>query len=141
NREVPPHRKRGGDVGEPWVPPRERAGGERRSRPDANSWRLRGRGEVFVGGEPAKRLGLDLAHALAREAELLADRLERGRTVADETEAERDHIALAVRQLGDRAAHRVVAERCVRLVLRRRTGRGEEVAERRVAVGADRRVR
>src|SRR5438552_15398443 len=32
NREVPPHRREGGgSVGEPWVPPRERAGGERRS--------------------------------------------------------------------------------------------------------------
>src|SRR5207253_209674 len=32
NREVPPHREEGGgNVGEPWVPPRERAEGERRS--------------------------------------------------------------------------------------------------------------
>src|SRR5438105_14421649 len=35
NREVPPHREEeGGNVGETWFPPRERAEGERRSRED-----------------------------------------------------------------------------------------------------------
>ena len=43
-------------------------------------------GEVFVLRELAQSLGLDLAHALARQAELLADRLERGGTVTDEAD-------------------------------------------------------
>ena len=39
--------------------------------------------EVFVLRELAQCLGLDLTHALAGQAELLADRLERGGALAD----------------------------------------------------------
>src|SRR5207247_8040189 len=74
-------------------------------------------------------------------AELLADLLERGRLAAAEAEAQRDHVALLVRQLRDRAAHRVGAHRALYLVLGRRPARGEQVAEARVAVRADRRIR
>src|SRR5579862_8661451 len=102
---------------------------------------LRSGREVFVFCEPAERLRLDLAHPLTREPELLADLLERGRPFADEPEAECDHVALAARQLRDGTPDGVVAERRVGLVLGGRALRGEHVAEARVAVGADRRVR
>src|SRR5439155_16626545 len=73
--------------------------------------RLRGVGEVFVLRELPQSLGLDLTDAFARQAELLADRLERGGAVTDEPEAELDHVALAVRQVGDRLANGQIAER------------------------------
>src|SRR5215831_9499402 len=94
----------------------------------------------LVGGEAAQGVGLDLAHALARDAELLADLLERGRLAAAEAEAQRDDVALALWQLRDRAANRVGAHRALDLVLGRRAAGGEQVAEARVAVGADRGV-
>src|SRR5205085_515454 len=78
---------------------------------------LGGVGEVFVLRELAQCLGLDLPHALARQSELLADRLERGGAVTDEAEAELDHVALAVRQVRHRLAHGQVAERRGRLLL------------------------
>src|SRR5581483_3195299 len=101
---------------------------------------LGGVGEVFVLRKLAQRLGLDLTHALARQAELLADRLQRRRPFADEAEAELDHVALPRRKVGDRLAHREVAERRGGLLLGRRAGAGDQVAERRVAVVADRHV-
>src|SRR5581483_2723098 len=95
-------------------------------------WRgLRRVGEVLVLCEPAQRVGLDLADALARQAELLADRLERGRAVADEAEAKLDDRTLAIRQIGDRLAHGQVAEGGRGLLLGRRAGAGDQVAERR----------
>src|SRR5882672_6155946 len=93
--------------------------------------------EVFVLRELAQGLGLDLAHALARQSELLADRLQRGGAVADEPEAELDHVALAVRQVRDRLADCQVAERGRSLLLGRRAGAGDQVAAGRVAVVAD----
>src|SRR3954447_1659667 len=95
----------------------------------------------LVGGEAAQGVGLDLAHALPRDAELLADLLERGGLAAAEAEAQRDHVALPLGQLGDRAAHRIGAHRALDLVLGGRAAGGEQVAEARVAVGADRGVR
>src|SRR5690348_8392048 len=86
---------------------------------------LRRVGEVFVLRELAQRLGLDLAHTLPRQAELLADRLERRRPLADEAEAELDHVALPIRQVRDRLAHRQVAERGRGLLLGGRAGAGD----------------
>src|SRR5438445_2976040 len=102
--------------------------------------RLRSVSDGFVRGEATQGVGLDLTDALAGDAELLADLLERGRLAAGEAEAERDHVALPLGQLRDRATNCVAAERLVDLVLGRRAGGGEQVAEARVAVRADRRV-
>src|SRR6478609_3334603 len=109
--------------------------------PDSRLQVLGGVREVFVLRQLAQSLGLDLPHALARQAELLADRLERGGAVTDETEAKLDHVALAIREVGDRLAHREIAERGRRLFLGRRAGAGDQVAERRVAVVTDSHVR
>jgi hypothetical protein len=56
---------------------------------------LRGPDELVAELElqPLKRLGFELAHTLAREAELLADRLERG-GLAAEAEAQLDDAPL-----------------------------------------------
>ncbi len=94
----------------------------------------------LVGREAAEGVGLDLADTLARDPELLADLLERVGPVSDEPEAERDHVALPLGQLGDGAADRVAADRRVDLVLGGRAAGCEQIAEARVAVGADRRV-
>src|SRR5205823_5662966 len=73
--------------------------------------------------------------------QLLADLLERGRLATAEAEAQRDHAPLALGELRDRPAHGVRAHGLVDLVLGGRAGRGEQVAEARVAVRADRGVR
>src|SRR5256714_5166411 len=103
--------------------------------------RLRSVSDGFVCSEATQGVGLDLTDTLARDAELLADLLERGRLAAGETEAQRDHVPLALGQLGDRPAYRVGAHGDLDLVLGRRAARGEQVAEARVAVRADRGVR
>src|SRR5437763_11045859 len=102
--------------------------------------RLRSVSDAFVCSEATQSVGRDLTDALARDAELLADLLERGRLAAREAEAQRDHVPLALGQLGDRTAYRVGAHRALDLVLGRRAARGEQVAEARVAVRADRGV-
>src|SRR3954470_13859823 len=62
NREVPPHEaKEGGNVGETWFPPRERAEGERRSR-------------VPVAHDPLQLCLLRLGQATQRRADLGGDR-------------------------------------------------------------------
>src|SRR3954469_17986579 len=84
-----------------------------------------------------ERLRLELADALPRQPELLADRLERG-GLAVEAEAELDDPALPVRQVGDRALDALAAHRVHGLLRRveRRLVR-EQVAELGVAVGAE----
>src|SRR5690349_22024844 len=84
-----------------------------------------------------KRLGLELAHALARQAELLADRLER-RGLAAEAEPKLDDPPLPLGQVGDRTLDALAAHRVDGLLGRIR-GRlvGEEVAELGVALGAE----
>src|SRR6478752_7743471 len=52
--------------------------------------------------EPRESVALELPNAFPRKAELLADRLERGR-LRVEPKAQLDDPALAVRQVGDRA--------------------------------------
>ncbi len=92
---------------------------------------------VLQAGEGA---GLDLPHALAREAELLADRLQRP-LLAGEPEAELQHAAVGLLQSLDGATHLEALQRLVGLVRRvDRAAVGEEVAELAVAVGADRLV-
>src|SRR4029453_8782460 len=66
--------------------------------------------------EPGQRLGLELAHALPRDAQLLADRLERHRVAAD-SEAQLDDPALPLRQRRDRLAHLASAQGVDRLLL------------------------
>src|SRR2546423_5962792 len=102
--------------------------------------RLRGVSDGLVSSEATQGVGLDLTDTLARDPELLADLLERGRLAAGEAEAQRDHVPLTLGQLGDRTAYRVGAHGALDLVLGRRAARGEQVAEARVAVRTDRGV-
>ena len=89
--------------------------------------------------EPLQRVVLDLADPLARDAERAADLLERARRLAEEPEAQLDHLALA---LGERAESRldVLAPERERRGVERRLGLvvGDEVAERGVLLLADR---
>ena len=105
----------------------------------ADAGRLRSPDELVAELElqAVERLGLELADALARQAELLADRLER-RGLAAEAEAELDDPALPLGQVGDRALD-ALAPDCVDGLLGRVDRRlvGEQVAELGVAVGAE----
>src|ERR1051326_4215637 len=60
--------------------------------------------------EPAQRLELDLADALAREAQPLADLLERLRLLVDQAVAEYEHLALPVRERLEREHQRLAAQ-------------------------------
>src|SRR6202008_4919902 len=69
-------------------------------RPDGDGLGGRQRGDFPLEGQPFERLRLDLAHSLARQAQLAADRL--GRLwilVAAEAVAVLDHVLLALGQL------------------------------------------
>src|SRR5689334_18653059 len=84
--------------------------------------------------------GLELAHTLARDAQLLADRLERLGLAAD-AEPQLDDPPLALGELRDRVAHLAPAERVDGVDLG--VGRGlvvEEVAELAVVLRPDRPV-
>ena len=59
---------------------------------------------IELGGQRRHRCGLELAHPLAGEPELLADRLER-RSLAVEAEAQLEHAALPLGQLLQRLAN------------------------------------
>src|SRR5205823_3093039 len=79
--------------------------------------------------ELPQRRRLELTHPLARQAELLADRLERDRRTA-EPEAQLDHPALALRQRRQSLPDRVGPERVAGSLLGIRRGAvGDEVAE------------
>src|SRR3954469_2970596 len=83
-----------------------------------------------------QRPGLDLPHALPRQAELLADSLERP-LLAGEAEPALEHAAVGLLQTLDCAANLEPLQRLVRLVCRvDRAAVGEQVAELTVAVGA-----
>ena len=85
----------------------------------------------------AERLALELAHALARETELGADRLERPR-VALEAEAKLEDAPLALGQRVERLADALLAQRLLGLLERiRGLAVGEEIAELALVVGAD----
>src|SRR4051812_24986039 len=87
--------------------------------------------------QPVERLGLELADALARQPELLADRLERC-GLAAEAEPELDDPPLPLGQIGHRALNALAAYRVDGLLGRVR-GRlvGEEIAELGVALGTE----
>src|SRR6478735_5266748 len=89
--------------------------------------------------ELLQRVVLDLADALARDAERPADLLERLRRAAVQAEAERDDLALAERQRVQRLLDVLPAEAQLRRV-ERALGRLvlDEVAEARVLLLADR---
>src|SRR5437763_10194772 len=90
--------------------------------------------------ESAQRVELDLADALAREAEPAADLLEGLRLRLVEPVTELEHLPLAVRQRRERLRERLAPERDLDLVLRKRPVAGDEVAEGRVLLVADRLV-
>src|SRR5439155_6351650 len=103
--------------------------------------RVRDRVELAVDGEALERRGLDLAHALARDSQLPADRVERLRVaVAVEAVAELDDLALALRQLVDGATQGLLLEAVGDLVLRRLLIGRDELAERALVLGPDRPV-
>src|SRR5262249_60689913 len=82
------------------------------------------------------RLALELPHPLAREIQLVADRLERPR-LALETEPKLEDPPLALRQRVQRLAHTLAAQRLLRLVERiRGLAVGEEIAELALVVRA-----
>src|SRR4029450_10983609 len=81
---------------------------------------LSGRGdrdEVAQGAEPGERLTLELADPLARQVELVPDRLERP-GLALEAEAQVEDTPLALRERFERAPHALPAERLFGLVER-----------------------
>src|SRR5581483_3513280 len=96
--------------------------------------------EVAQRGEPSESLALELADALARQVELVADRLQRPR-LALEAEPQLEDPPLALGQRVERLADALPAQRLLRLVERiRRLAVGEQVAELALVVGADRLV-
>src|SRR4051812_20602814 len=118
--------------------PHQKDGG-RLSPPSGNC--LRGEPcELAERRESCEGLALELADALARQVELVADRLERPR-LALEAEAQLEDAPLALRQRVERAADALAAQRLLRLV--ERVGGlavGEQVAELALVVRADRLV-
>src|SRR5215813_3106003 len=96
--------------------------------------------ELAQRGEPGQRLPLELADALARQIELVPDRLERP-GLAFEAEAELENPPLALGQRIERPPYTLAAERLLGL-LERICGLavGEQVAELALVVRADRLV-
>src|SRR5919201_1334459 len=93
--------------------------------------------EVAQRAEPGERLALELPDALARQVELVADRLERPR-LALEAEPQLEDPPLALRECVERAPDALPAERLLGLV--ERVGGlpvGEQVAELALIVRAD----
>src|SRR4051812_19873863 len=91
--------------------------------PRSSGMRFGLRGELeALAGEAALELRegrrLELADALARQAELLADGLECPRLAVGEAEAELDDAALPLGELRDDVPHGLAAKRLRRLLLR-----------------------
>ena len=109
----------------------------------APDFRLRGEDELVAERElePRESVALELPDALPRQAELLADRLER-RRLRLEAEAQLDDPALPLGQIRDRALDALAADRLDRFLggIDRRLV-GEEIAELGVAVRAKALVR
>src|ERR687885_705100 len=98
------------------------------------------RDEVAERRQPRERLTLELTDALARQVELVADRLERPR-LALEAEPQLEDAPLALRQRVERLAHALAAERLLGLVERiRGLAVCEQIAELTLVVRADRLV-
>src|SRR5438094_8440643 len=90
--------------------------------------------------EARQRLALELAHTLARQVELVADRLERPR-LALEAESQLEDPAFALGQRVERAPNALAAERLLGFLEGiRGVAVGEEVAELALVLGADRLV-
>src|SRR3954453_6737917 len=126
---------------DPAAPSERSAASRRRGRRPGGCMLLRGeRDQVAERGQPRQRLALELADALARQIELVADRLERP-GLALEAEAQLQDPALPLGQRVERAPHALAAERLLGLV--ERIGGlavGEEVAELALVVRAHRLV-
>src|SRR5919106_4148701 len=108
-------------------------------RPARRTWLLGGRdrGEVAQGCEALECLALELADALAREAQLGADCLQRP-GLALEPEAQLEDAPLPLRKRVERLADALLAQRLLRLV--ERVGRlavREEIAQLALVLGAD----
>src|SRR5204863_2609075 len=99
---------------------------------------LRGeRDEVAKRGQPRQSLALELPDALARQVQLVADRLERP-GLALEPEAQLKDPAFAFGQCVECAAHALPTKRLLGLVEGvRRLAVGKQVAELALVVGAD----
>src|SRR2546423_9615910 len=87
-----------------------------------------------------RRPGLDRPQALPRQAEAAADLLERLRLGVDEPVAQDDHLPLAPRQRAERLLQRLAAQRDLDLLVGGRSVAGNEGAEHRVVLVADRLV-
>src|SRR5215217_3382071 len=86
-----------------------------------------------------ERLVLDLADALARDVERPPDLVERARVLAAEAVAQLEHAALAVGQVLQRLAQRLLGEDLGGALVRRlRALVGDELAELRLLLVADR---
>src|SRR4051812_10659913 len=86
-----------------------------------------------------QRLVLDLADPLARDIERAAHLVERARVLAAEPVAQLEHAALAVREVLERLAQRLLGEDLGGAVIRRlRALIGDELAELRLLLVADR---
>src|SRR5262245_48425790 len=97
----------------------------------------RDRAELAQRRQTRQRLGLELPDTLARQVELMADRLERPR-LALEAEPQLEDAPLTLGESVERLAHALAAERLLRLVERIcRLAVREEVAELALVVRAD----
>src|SRR4051794_13607353 len=105
-----------------------------------NRWLSGEAGELAECCEPREGLALELADALARQVELVADRLERPR-LALEAEPQLEDAPLALGERVECLADVLAAQRLLRLVERIRSlAVGEQVAELTFVVRADRLV-
>src|SRR5205807_3892875 len=122
------------------LPPRR----PRRRRPRARAAAGSSREERFdlaLDGQPLERLRLDLADALARHAERAADLLQRLRVgISVEAVAELEDVALALRQVLQRAVEHLLLEAHVHLLLDASVRGRDQLAELRALVLADRLV-
>src|SRR3954470_3131837 len=85
-----------------------------------------------------QRLVLDLSDPLARDVERAAHLVERARVLAAEAVAQLQHAALAVRQVLERLAQRLLGEDLGGAVVRRLGALvGDELAELRLLLVAD----
>src|SRR5256714_14441078 len=78
--------------------------------------------------ETLERFGLDLAHALARQAEAPADFLERLRLGVVEPVAEDQHLPLALGERRKGLGERLAAQRDLDLLVGKRALAGDEVS-------------
>src|SRR5215212_5906371 len=96
--------------------------------------------DLAGGREPLERLGLELADALRRQPHAAPGLAQRRRVVAVHAEAQLHDLALAVGQLVERAVERLRAQAHLDLLLGLRVVARHDVAERGLAVLADRLV-